>query len=258
VIISANIAGLNDDNNTVTLKWYKDLSGQISGVYLDSGGANLANYITFSAVKGIKGAKIALGGLQADGFYIKRDSSGDYKIGGKIYLVNSLTFSILKNGGWKNLDISWNLDLDGIGYIELNADPQFALEENDFKISAKIKGVDVTLYFFDITNHCRLGWDVNFDLQGYIQFDTNGEPLFAIGFALEKNSSGYYPKWGISIHGNSFAAENYQILWDFSNPPGQWILQQTGTVTGGEIDQMSIAWNNNWYNVLQNGQPEGG
>lgn len=252
--ISANIGGLNDDYETITLKWYKDSNQKVSGVYLDSGGVNLANLITFSAVKSDIGVKLTLGGLKVDGFYIKRDSLGDFEIGGKIYLVSNLTFSILKDDEWKDLTISWDLDLDGVGNIVLEADTDFISEEEDISISAQFENVDLAVTLENLTEYFKFGWDVDFDLIGYIQVDTNGDTLYQIGFEVKKNAGGYYPKWGAYIHASGLAAEDYQLSWDFSKPPGQWVLTESGEIISGQIDAVWIAWNGNWYNVLLNGQ----
>jgi hypothetical protein len=255
LVMSANIGGLSSGYQTITLKCYKDTSGNVSGVYLDSGGANLANYITLSAVKSDIGVKITLGGLRVDGFFIKRNGSGEFEIGGKIYLVNNLTFSILKNNTWRNLSINWDVDLDGVGYFELEADPNFISEEEDLSVSARFKDVDITLTVEDITEYYKFGWDVDFDLQGYIQVDTNSDPLYEIGFEIKKDIGGYYPKWGVYIQASGIAAEDYQISWDFSKPPGEWVLMESGEILDGQINNVWLAWNSQWYDVLLNGQP---
>ena len=105
------------------------------------------------------------------------------------------------------------------------------------------------------SGYLKFGWDVDFDLQGYIQVDTNGVPLYQIAIETKKDTGGYYPKWGAYIQASGLAAEDYQLSWDFSNPPGQWILIETGQILAGQINSMWIAWNGNWFNVLLNGNP---
>jgi len=252
--LSANILGLNSNNNVVSLIYYKDTSGP--GIYLDSGGANLANYMSLSAVKGTKGAKLTLGGLEVDDFQIRRENgNGDYKVTGKIYLVNTLTFSILKNGNWKDLTINWDFNLDGIGHIEIEADSGFYTTENAIEIAVQFLGTDISLTFDYLTGYFYYGWDVNFDGVGFVEVDTDGAPLYEISFEVKKNKGGYYPKWGVYIHGSSFWADDYKVYWDFSKPPGQWIIGTSGEIGMGEMDQMMIAWNGQWYNVWNGGTP---
>ena len=57
------------------------------------------------------------------------------------------------------------------------------------------------------------------------------------------------------IYGSSFWADEYKVYWDFSKPPGQWIIGTSGEIGGGQIDQMEVAWNGQWYNVFNGGTP---
>jgi len=245
--VSVDLLNLVDDyNKTMTLKWYQDLYQNIIGVYLDTDNAQLAQWIQFESIKDDTGRRITLYGLQADGFYIKKVGD-DLQVGGKIYLANHLTFSKLVNDEWKDLDVQWNLDGDGVGYIEFNADGAF---NEDLDISAKFKGVDISATF-NTPDHLKFGWDVDFDGNGYVSIDTDNESIYEIGFTISKDVYEYTPRWGLYIGAIGLQAEDYKLSWQFTNPP--WIITQTGYIEPGCINDIWIAWNGQWYD-LWNGQ----
>ena len=251
--LEVDLTNLNDNYKTMTLKWYED-SGGITGITLDTNNQNLVDWIEFSSVKydtsGDTGRRIQLSGLKANDFTLKKES-GKLKVSGELYIVNSITFSKLVNDEWKDLEISWNLNLDGIGYIEFDADTAF---NTDIQMSTKILGIDL-ITTFDIPNHMKFGWDVDFDANGYVSIDTDWEEVYEVQFEMRKNTTYYQPKWGIYVGATGLKAENYVLSWDFTPPPGDWFLQPSGQIEQGCINQIYIAWNGNWFNLLGGGTP---
>jgi len=243
----------NDYSKTMILKWYED-SGSISGLTLDTDNNNLVDWIQFTSIKydtnGDTGKRIKLGGLKADDFTIKKSGS-KIKVTGELYLVNQITYSKLVNDDWKDLIIKWNLNLDGNGYIEFDADSAF---DTDLQMSTKILGIDITTTF-DIPNYMKFGWDIDFDGEGYVSIDTDEEEVYSMDFEMRKNTTQYKPKWGIYISATGLIAEDYVISWDFTPPPGQWILQYSGYIEPGCINDIKIGWNGQWYNLLGGGTP---
>ncbi len=254
--LSVSPTNLQDDySKTMTLNWFEEQDGNISGVYLDTDGANLVDWIEFESIKydssGDTGRKIALGGLQADDFKIAKNLDNNLEVSGRLYLANHLTYSKLVSDEWKDLDIQWDLDLDGVGDIEFNIDSNFTL---DLEVSTKFSGVNISTTF-DLPQYLKFGWDVNFDGNGYVSIDTNGEEIYEIDFEISKDTQQYQPKWGLYIGATGLIAEDYQLSWDFTPPPGQWVFNETGYIEPGSINDLNLAWNGNWYNVLTGGTP---
>lgn len=252
--LSVSVLSLhNDYSKTITLQWYKDQEGSISGVYLDSDGVQLATWIQFEAIKGDFGRRIKLLGLQVDGFYIKKNDGGKLEMGGKIWLVNGLVYSKQINGEWKDLEILWDIDGDGIGSIEVTTDPGF--DENLQINYATVKEVNI-IADFNLPHHLKVYWDVDFDLNGHVGIDTNNESIYQITFTIYKNAYGYAPRWGFYVNGLGLAAEDFQVIWDFSDPLGEWVLMKTGYLQPGSINDVWIAWNGQWYDLWnENGTP---
>jgi len=250
--LSASLCGLNDDYKCITLRGCKDQDGNISGLYLDSGGTQLATWIQFEAIKGDFGRRIKLLGLQVDGFCIKKNGSGNIEVSGKIWLVNGLIYSKLVNDEWKDLEILWDIDGDGVGSIEFTTDPAF---NDNLEINyATFKGTTITATF-ELPQYLKFDWDVDFDLNGHVDIDTDNESIYEISFTMQKDTSEYEPRWGVYIYGNGLTAENYKISWNFSDDPGSWKLTETGWLEPGSIEDVHIAWNEQWYDILLNGQP---
>ncbi|UCD13321.1 MAG: PKD domain-containing protein [Thermoplasmatales archaeon] len=254
--LSVSLINLQDDySKTMTLKWYEDEDGNASGLYLDTDGVNMIDWIEFEFIKydplGDTGRRIALGGLQANNFKIWKNSNNNLGVNGRLYICNHLTYSKLVNGDWKDLEIQWDLDLDGIGNIEFNADSEFNIK---LEISSMFSGININTTF-NLPNHLNISWDVDFDGEGYVGLDTNNESIFEIDFRIYKDTQQYHPKWGLYLHCTSVAAEDYLISWNFSKPPGQWMLIKTGYIEPGSIDDWHLAWNGKWYNIMAGGTP---
>jgi hypothetical protein len=252
--LEVGLTNLEDDySKTITLKWYED-SGSIVGLTLDTDNQNLVDWIEFTSIKydssGDTGRKIELDGLKANDFTIRKDGS-KIKVTGELYLVSQITFSKLVNDVWKDLVIKWNLNLDGVGYIEFEADSAFNTE---LKMSTKILGIDLTTTF-DIPNYMKFGWDVDFDAEGYVSIDTDGEEVYSMNFEMRKNTTQYKPKWGIYIGAIGLIAEDYVLSWDFTPPPGEWFFQESGYIEPGCINDIKIGWKGNWYDLLDGGTP---
>jgi PKD repeat protein len=251
--LSVNVANLRQDySKTIDFICYNDTNYQ--GIYLDTSGQQLADLITIEAIKGDFGRKITLSGLKADGFILRKNLNTDkIDMEGRIYLVSSLTYSKLIDDVWKDLKISWNLDGDGIGFVEFDIDNSF---EDDWNINdVYIKDVKISANIDNLAEYVKIQWDVDFDLQGYIKIDSNNESIAQIGILIQKDANGYYPRWGVYLYASTMAAENYEIVWDFSKPPGQWVLTTFGWIKPLSIDELWIAWNEKWYSVLNNGTP---
>jgi hypothetical protein len=249
---------VNDYSKTMTLKWYQDNSNNITGVYLDTDNANLVDWIVFESIKydpnGATGRRIALGGFQADDFKIMKNDNDQLEISGQLYIANHLTYSRLVNlatDEWEDLNLQWDLNADGIGYIEMNS--EFSPE---LKLSTKLAGVDFTATL-DLTQYLKISWDVDFDGQGYIFLDTNGTSISQISFQMEKNTTQYQPKWGLNIVASSLSTEDYMISWDFTSPyPSEWYIIQSGYLEPGSlIEDIWLAWNGNWYHFWHMNNP---
>ena len=153
---------------------------------------------------------------------------------------------------WIDFEANW--DLQAEGEIEFIIDDNF---EDDWDIDTKIKGTDVEISITDVANYVRFGWDAEKPLtsSGYVQIDTNNESVSEIELKIWKNNLGYYPLWGLHTIANGLAAEDYQVYWDFSQPPGEWILYETGWIQPGSIQQLDIAVLGTWYNIYDGGTP---
>lgn len=245
--LSVDLLNLEDDySKTITLKWDEADDG-ITGLYLDTDNEYLVDWIEFESIKydpsGDTGRRIALGGLKADDFHLAKNSDGNPEISGKLYIANQITYSKLVNDDWKDLDIEWNLNLDGIGYIEFNAD--FGFSEG-LELSTTIKGVDIDAAF-ELPEHLRFDWDVDFDGDGSVSIDTNNESVYEINFTISKDASGYNPKWGLYVSAAGLQAEDYEISWQFTSPP--WTIEEAGYLEAGCINDIWIAWNGAWYDL---------
>ena len=254
--ISVSCLNLQDDySKTMTLKWYEDDVDNVSGVYLDTDGENLLDWIEFSYIKhnfgGDTGRKIAIGGLQADDFTIVKNDEGNIEVSGKIYLANHITYSKLVNNDWKDLDIQWDVNFDGIGNIGFTADSEFNL---GIDISSEFSGVNINTSF-DLPNQINISWDIDFDGEGHIGLDTNSEEVYELDFWFYKETAQYQPKWGIYLNCVGVVAEDYVLSWDFTPPPGEWIMHETGYIEPGSLNDMNLAWNGHWYDVLSAGTP---
>ncbi len=108
---------------------------------------------------------------------------------------------------------------------------------------------------FDLPQYLKFGWDVDFDGNGFVSIDTNNEEIYEIDFKISKDTQSYQPKWGLHIGAAGLKAEDYKISWDFSLPPGQWVLSESGYIEPGSINFIRLAWNDKWYNLLAGGTP---
>jgi len=253
--LSVDLLNVQDDySKTMTLKWY-ETSGSISGICLDTDGTQLVDWIEFESIKydssGDTGRRLILGGFRADNFELKKNVDGNLEVSGKLYIANNLTYSKLANNNWKDLYLEWDLDADGVGYIEM--DSEFNL---DFEISATLLGVDLTTTF-DLTEYFKIAWDVDFDGQGYIFIDTNGDEIVQLNFEISKDSQQYQPKWGLIIAASALETDDYQLSWDFtSQNPEDWIIQPSGYISEFSlINNIWVAWNGNWYLIWKNSGP---
>jgi len=252
--LSVDLLNVQDDySKTMTLRWYKDDDDKISGIYVDTDEVNFVDWITFEVVKfdaaGDSGRKIAFGGLEADEFEIKRNTEGDLNIAGKLHIANHLTFSKLVNDDWKDFEMSWDINLDGLGNVEFSTDPGF---NENLDVSAKFAGVDIVTTF-DLPQYLKFEWDVNLDGNGHVFIDTDGQEVYEIGFSISKDAYGYSPKWGLFIGAIGLIADDYHISWDSTPPPGQWPITTSGYIEPGCINDIMVAWNGQWYD-LWNGQ----
>jgi len=254
---------VNDYSKTMTLKWYQDSNNKITGLYLDTDDTNLVDWIVFESIRyatspsDITGRRIALGGFQADDFKImKNATSGKLDIEGRLYLANHFTYSKLydyQTNQWKDLDVQWDLNLDGVGNIELNTDPGF---DEDMKLSTTLAGGAQIEAAFDLPEHIKFGWDVDFDGQGNVTIDTDYQEIIGISFEIQKDTTQYQPKWGFYIGAAGLRADDYEMYWDFSGSPGDWVIGSTGEIESGSIiNDLCIAWKGQWYNLLLNGEP---
>jgi len=254
--LSLSLLNLQDDySKTMTLKWFEEQNGNISGLYVDTDDTNLVKWIEFESINyhssGNRGRKIAINGLRANQFKVIKNDDDNLEITGWLYIANNLTYSKLVNDEWKDINIKWNLNFDGIGNIEFTADPAFNLE---LEISTKFSGVDI-ITTFDLPQYLKFGWDVDFDGNGFISIDTNNESIYEINFKIYKDTQSYQPKWGLYIGAAGLKAEDYNISWDFSLPPGQWILIETGYIEPSSINDIHLAWNGKWFDLLTGGTP---
>ena len=249
--LSATLGGLNDEYNTITLETFRDSNGDISGLYLDSGGEQLATWIQLEAIKGDTGRRIELDGLKVEDFYIKKLSNGKLDWGGNIWFVNGLVFSkMVDEDTWIDFEVNWNLAAEG--EIEFIIDDGF---EDDWEIDTKIKGADIDISVTDVAEYVRFAWDLENPLttSGYVQIDTNSDPISQIDLTIKKDNLGYYPLWGIHTFAYGLAAEDYQIYWDFFAPPEEWILYETGWIQPGSIQDLDIGFLGNWYIIYDGG-----
>lgn len=254
--ISVSLTDLQDDySKTMTLKWFEDNDANVSGLYLDTDGVNLIDWIEFTYIKykssGDTGRKIALGGLRADDFKISRNTNNILQVSGRLYIANHLTYSKLVDGDWKDLELEWDINFDGIGNIELTVDNEFDIS---VEILSSFSGADI-LTSFDLPDFLNISWDIDFDAEGYVSIDTDSEEIYSFEFRFSKNTQTYTPKWGIYLYGNGLIAEDYILSWDFAATPGQWNLTESGYLEPGSLDAMHMAWNGNWFNVLTCGTP---
>ncbi len=254
--LSLSLINLQDDyTKTMTLKWFEDTDDNISGIYVDTDGVSFIDWVEFGFIKyGSSvdtGRKIAIGGLRADDFTIVKNGYNQIAVSGRIYLANHLTYSKLVDGEWKDLEIQWDIDLDGIGNIEFNVDNAFNVE---IEIASMFSGVNINTTF-DLPDHMNISWDVDFDGEGYIALDTDSEEIYELDFTFYKNTAQYEPKWGIYLLCSGVIAEDYVLSWDFTPPPGEWILNESGYIEPGSIEDMHLAWNGNWYDVKNAGSP---
>jgi|GEM_PF-1466980 len=254
---------VNDYSKTMTLKWYQDSSNKITGLSLDTDGSQLVDWITFTSIRKnqdpsqITGRRIALGGFQADDFKIMIDTSNPdhpLNVSGRLYLANHFTYSKLVNyytDQWKNLDVQWDLNLDGVGSIEINTDPGFI---DDITLSTTLGGTDISATIEQLNPHLKLGWDVDFNGQGNISIDNDYAELPTITFEISKDKNGYYPKWGFRIGAEFLRADDYKLIWNFTSyDPRDWELYHTGDIDFASLSELSIAWNSVWYDLLSNG-----
>jgi PKD repeat protein len=247
---------VSDYSKVMTLKWYEDDNGKMSGISIDTDDTDLVNWIQFEALKystsGDSGRRLTLGGLKADNFTIRKTDSYKIEVSGRIYIANHINYSKLVNDVWRDLEITWNFAIDGpgVGYINFTTDAGFT---EDLKLNhVFFTGAELTATF-DLPRLLNLSWDVNFDLNGYVGIDTDNQTVDLIILEIKKDTQQYTPKWGITLGASSMAAEDFQIIWDFSKPPGQWVLTTVGYIEPGSINDIKIAWNGQWYD-LWNGQ----
>ena len=211
----------------------------------------MATWIQLEAIKGDTGRRIELDGLKVQDFYINKLSNGKLDWSGKLWIVNGLVFSkMVDEDTWIDLEVNW--DLAAEGQIEFYIDDGF---EDDWEIDTKIKGTDIDIIVTDIADYVRFGWDLENPLttSGYVQIDTNSDPISEIDLTIKNDNLGYYPLWGIHTLAYGLAAENYQVYWDFFAPPEEWILYETGWLQPGTIEDLDIGFLGNWYIIYDGG-----
>ncbi|RLF52970.1 MAG: hypothetical protein DRN24_02365, partial [Thermoplasmata archaeon] len=98
----------HDYSKTITFGWYKDGSSVI-GVYLDTGGISLSDWVEFQTTDGNSGKKLKISGPKAEDFFIKK-TNDKLKWGGHLQLGNYLQYSKLVNGAWQSIEAEWNID----------------------------------------------------------------------------------------------------------------------------------------------------
>jgi hypothetical protein len=241
-----------DYSKTITFKWYKDDPDKQSGIYLDTDDADLVQWAQFEVIKyqssGDFGRRLTLGGLRADEFEIYKNDNNKIKIEGRLYICNHFTYSKLTGGNWKDLDMWWDLNGDGVGYVEMNS--EFPLE---FDISAKIGGYDISATF-DLTEYAKFAWDIDFDGEGYIFMDSNGDEIMSLHLDICKYSSENYVKCGIIIDASTLEVDDYMLYWDFNDWP--LVIGQSGYISEFSIlNDVWFIWNNNWYHIWHNNGP---
>jgi len=241
-----------DYSKTITFKWYKDDPDKQSGIYLDTDDADLVQWAQFEVIKyqssGDFGRRLTLGGLRADEFEIYKNDNNKIKIEGRLYICNHFTYSKLTGGNWKDLDMWWDLNGDGVGYVEMNS--EFPLE---FDISAKIGGYDISATF-DLTEYAKFAWDIDFDGEGYIFMDSNGDEIMSLHLDIRKYSSENYVKCGIIIDASTLEVDDYMLYWDFNDWP--LVIGQSGYISEFSIlNDVWFIWNNNWYHIWHNNGP---
>ena len=231
----------SDYSKTITFGWYKSGSS-ITGLYLDTGGIALCDWVEFQVLYGDTGRKLKISGPKAEGFYIKKEN-GKLVWGGSIKIGNQLTYSKLVNGDWKDLHAEWNI-VAADGYIQFDIDPYFTITIN---ISIELIGANLE-YGFDPADHIFVGWDINGDGAGYVALDTNNESVGEYYFSITKDADGYHPKWGILVIAHGFAAEDFQVSWDLW-PPSDANITVSGDITAGWIECIKVCWKEQWYQV---------
>jgi len=221
---------VSDYSKTMTLKWYEDSNNQITGVYLDTDGSQLVDWITFTSIRygtETTGRRIALGGFQADDFQIKKNANDKLEVSGHLYIANHLTYSKLVNPStdeWQDLDIQWDLTstLKSIKF------------ESEFDLSIKLLSLDIFgVQFnseFDLTDYMEVKWDLSGDSTKYkeFHFDTNGEVLSSAHFKIVGPNNR-----GIEIIGGGISAENFYVKWKL------WPPLQADLIIGGTIEYES-------------------
>jgi len=238
--LSVSIGSLQDDyTKDMTLKWY-ELSGQISGIYLDTSNTYLAQLIQIEVIKGTtgdNGKKIAVYGFQCDQCYIRKE--GDkFRWGGTIFVANHIIFSNLLNDDWKNLDIQWNLQ-DPEKWIKFQRDPEFDLKLELFSVD--ILGFTFTA---DINllnaEFIEIKWDIG--TTGEISIDTNWDYISSINFVIG-------PDYGIGLDltVNALRAQDWWVKWT-AWPPAEWNVQTGGTIQGGGIN-IDVYYDGGWHHV---------
>lgn len=238
--LSVSIGSLQDDyTKDMTLKWY-ELSGQISGIYLDTSNTYLAQLIQIEVIKGTtgdNGKKIAVYGFQCDQCYIRKE--GDkFRWGGTIFVANHIIFSNLLNDDWKNLDIQWNLQ-DQEKWIKFQRDPEFDLKLELFSVD--ILGftftADINLLSAEFL---EVKWDIG--TTGEISIDTNWDYISSINFVIG-------PDYGIGldITVNALRAQDWWVQWT-AWPPAEWNVQSVGSIQGGSIN-IDVYYDGAWHHV---------
>jgi len=233
--LSVTFTNLEDDyTKTTTLKWYEEQNGGISGVYLDTDDAPLADWVQFESIKGDTGRRITLAGLQADNFYIKKvDNKLEW--GGKLYLANHLIFSKLINDEWKDLDVQW----------DIQDDEKMIKFESEFDLTLNILSADILGFTIntdvDLTDYLEIRWKLETGSKLFY-LDTNGDTIANIVFTIVHDTG-----LGIQVIGGGVQAEGFQVSWTL------WPPQEANVSVSGYIDYESIgiyaSLGGDWYKV---------
>jgi hypothetical protein len=221
---------------TITLKWY-EISGQISGLYLDTEGTHLAEWLEAGYIKGSSGKKIAIWGLKCDHFEFKKDESGNFEWSGKIFIANNITISKLYNSNWVDLYVEW--DFQGQQKkIRFYRHPDFDLHLE--LLSAEILGFDFEATVEFVTTYFELAW--NIAEQGGIYVDTNNQYLSTLNIVIGPNYG-----MGVDITTANIRADEWWVAWNVW-PPEELYVVTGGTLYAPYID-IDIYWNGEWKHL---------
>jgi hypothetical protein len=259
--ISVDLFNLvSDYSKKMTLEWYNDSNNKITGLYLDTDGVQLVDFITFTSIRKnqdptqITGRRIALGGFEADNFKIKKNTtSGKLEINGSLHIANHITYSRLVNyttDQWERLNITFQNE-NNLRTIKF---------ENEFD------DLTIKLLSFEIGD-IAFNSEINFDYADYLEikckllivnqteyrefhFDTNNVTIGDINFSF------MFGELGLKVVSPGIRAEDFYIKWNLWPPnPNEDPIQKGGFI---EYEEAALYYTLNGGNNWNQCWPPGG